>query len=135
MSFYGSVYYQLIDAFSNIAFNNSNNDSDIPTTSDISKDIEDIEAKGRTSALLLKGANKWIQIKSDPDNRIPKALSSFLWLSNSLSLYSFNIGCMKDNSSLVYFSFVDKDSAKSMQLSRLFLIVFLLILNESKSII
>lgn len=68
MSFYGSVYYQLIDAFSNIAFNNSNNDSDIPTTSDISKDIEDIEAKGRTSALLLKGANKWIQIKSDPDN-------------------------------------------------------------------
>ena len=52
--------YQLIDAFSNIAFNNSNNDSDIPTTSDISKDIEDIEAKGRTSALLLKGANKWI---------------------------------------------------------------------------
>ena len=73
MSFYGSVYYQLIDAFnkviaSNINAQGSSFPAKVPTTD------EEIQAYGRTSALSLTNGNKWINFTYDE-----KTNSLILW--------------------------------------------------------
>ena len=61
MSFYGSVYYQLIDAFSNIIVSNSNSNTSIryDDTSGGS-----VSAEGRVDSLEFIGANRWIKIRT-----------------------------------------------------------------------
>ena len=61
MSFYGSTYYQLIDAFSKIVLRNTGGAAQPknPVNGPIT-----IEAKGRSNSLSLTGANKWIVLEN-----------------------------------------------------------------------
>lgn len=66
MSFYGSVYYQLIDAFNTIIMKNTgNNSNELLTETDASTELS-IEAKGRTDALVFESGNRWINFEQVP---------------------------------------------------------------------
>ena len=59
MSFYGSIYYQLVDAFNKIsAKNNGSGNTGKPT---VGANIDEIAAVGRQNSLDLETGNAWIQ--------------------------------------------------------------------------
>lgn len=64
MSFYGSVYYQLIDTFYKITAKNilGEENSNFPESL---SDVESIQAFGRKGELNLTNGNKWINFTSD----------------------------------------------------------------------
>lgn len=82
MSFYGSVYYQLIDAFNTIIMKNTGKNSDtLLTETDASTELS-IEAQGRINALMFESGNRWINFeqvppKDDNDNNDDSSKNSF----------------------------------------------------------
>ena len=71
MSFYGSVYYQLIDAFYKMIIHNVENDSEtsFPVENSVTDAIT-IEAKGRKGFINLDAGNSWIQFTHPKDGTI-----------------------------------------------------------------
>ena len=65
MSFYGSVYYQLLDAFNKIVIQNngSNKGSVFNTKLDT---VGTVEAKGRKSTFSLDTGNRWVTFSAEP---------------------------------------------------------------------
>lgn len=74
MSFYGSVQYQVFNAFSKMVFSNSGqNSSLVISPSENLKDTISIDAIGRKSAIQLSSGNRWLQFKEGENN------TCFLW--------------------------------------------------------
>ena len=77
MSFYGSVYYQLIDTFHKIVLTNSGKDLKLfAEDENISEDLTQ-QAIGRKGVISLDAGNRWINFSqaekdnpNDPDNKI-----------------------------------------------------------------
>jgi hypothetical protein len=61
VSFYGSVYYQLIDAFYKVVMRNKGKDSALFLESDTLEDVE-TAAKGRKGVFGFDSGNKWINL-------------------------------------------------------------------------
>lgn len=57
MSFYGSVYYQLVDTFNKVVAKNALNGTQFPEVQDGNQELQ---AFGRINALNLANGNKWI---------------------------------------------------------------------------
>lgn len=67
MSFYGSVYYQLVDAFNRIVFNNKGpKKTTFPTTALDEETVEN--AQGRTSKIKINTGNRWLAISKDNES-------------------------------------------------------------------
>lgn len=77
MSFYGSVYYQLIDTFHKIVLTNNGKDfKAFATNENMDKDLTQ-QAIGRKGVITLDTGNRWINFSqaekdnpNDPDNKI-----------------------------------------------------------------
>lgn len=63
MSFYGSVYYQLVDAFYKIVFRNKGKDNTEFVKQDDLIDSEN-QAIGRKGVFGFSAGNKWINLKT-----------------------------------------------------------------------
>lgn len=69
MSFYGSVQYQLGDAFAKIYLKNSGKELTDFVAESADLGPTEINAKNRTSAIPIDSGNRWIQlVKSEDDN-------------------------------------------------------------------
>lgn len=67
MSFYGSVYYQLVDTFYKVITKNASTGASFPETLDTGD--QEIQALGRKGILKLANGNKWINFThNDTDN-------------------------------------------------------------------
>ena len=68
MSFYGSVYYQLIDAFNRFLVDSTKkNNPELPKM-DIIVDTERQQAPGRQGVLGIKTGNRWLGFSKNTDN-------------------------------------------------------------------
>lgn len=67
MSFYGSVYYELVDTFYKVLIHNKNKDGiTFPAAADV-KDESALLAIGRKGVLDINNGNRWIKFTADPD--------------------------------------------------------------------
>lgn len=69
MSFYGSVYYQLVDAFYKIVMKNKGKESDTFLEKDDLVDMEETAAVGRKGVFGFDTGNKWIDLKQVQEER------------------------------------------------------------------
>lgn len=64
MSFYGSVYYQLVDTFNKVIAKNALNGTQFPELSDTPQELQ---AFGRINTLSLTNGNQWINLTINKD--------------------------------------------------------------------
>ena len=67
MSFYGTVYYQLIDTFNKVAMRNSSIEEKSFPSNIVTSD-QQINAIGRDAKLNIEGGNRWINFTKDTEN-------------------------------------------------------------------
>ena len=67
MSFYGTVYYQLVDTFNKVAMRNSSIEEKSFPSSVVTSD-QQINAIGRDAKLNIEGGNRWINFTKDTEN-------------------------------------------------------------------
>ena len=67
MSFYGTVYYQLIDTFNKVAMRNSSTEEKSFPSNIVTSD-QQINAIGRDAKLNIEGGNRWINFTKDTGN-------------------------------------------------------------------
>ena len=67
MSFYGTVYYQLIDTFNKVAMRNSSIEEKSFPSNIVTSD-QQINAIGRDAKLSIEGGNRWINFTKDTTN-------------------------------------------------------------------
>ena len=67
MSFYGTVYYQLIDTFNKVAMRNSSIEEKSFPSNVVTSD-QQINAIGRDAKLNIEGGNRWINFTKDTEN-------------------------------------------------------------------
>lgn len=71
MSFYGSVYYQLVDAFNKFVLKNTGkNSQDFPKAEEFEKEIPIQKAIGRTGEIAISTGNQWINFTKDEKENI-----------------------------------------------------------------
>ena len=66
MSFYGSVYYQLVDAFNRIVFNNKGSKKTTFPVNPISQETTE-SAQGRASKIKIGTGNRWLSLTQDAE--------------------------------------------------------------------